>query len=80
MTEWTVKLQEPFETLIATIISQNTTDTNTMRAFERLSKRFEITPQALAKAESKELEDCLHVAGLYKSKSKTIHESLKNHF
>jgi endonuclease-3 len=77
MPEWSVKLQTPFETLIATIISQNTTDTNTRRAFESLSKRFEITPQDLAKAESKELEDCLHDAGLHKSKSKTIHEVSK---
>ncbi len=63
---------DPFETLIVTIISQNTADTNTERAFENLSKQFEITPQTLSSAETSKIEACLHVGGLYKSKAKTI--------
>src|SRR5208283_6234570 len=63
---------DPFETLVITIISQNTADRNTARAFENLSKQFEVTPQALSKAETSKLEACLHVGGLYKSKAKTI--------
>ena len=72
MPNWTVMRHEPFETLIATIISQNTADLNTERAFENLSKQFEVTPQALSKAETSKIEACLHVGGLYKSKAKTI--------
>ena len=63
---------DPFETLIITIISQNTADTNTERAFENLSNQFEITPQTLSKAETSKIEACLHVGGLYKNKAKTI--------
>jgi endonuclease-3 len=63
---------DPFRTLVVTIISQNTADTNTERAFEALSNEFEITPQALANAEASRIEECLHVAGLYKNKTKTI--------
>ena len=63
---------DPFETLIVTIISQNTADRNTQRAFENLSKHFEITPEALAKAEGTAIEECLKVGGLYRSKTKTI--------
>lgn len=63
---------DPFETLIVTIISQNTADTNTERAFEALSKYFEITPQTLAGSQLSEIEDCLHIAGLYHSKAKAI--------
>ena len=72
MPNWTVMRHEPFETLIATIISQNTADVNTERAFENLSKQFEVTPQSLSQAETSKLEACLHVGGLYKSKAKTI--------
>ena len=72
MPKWTVHQRQPFETLVATIISQNTADVNTERAFENLSNRFEVTPQALAKAQLAEIEVCLHVAGLYKAKTKTI--------
>jgi len=72
---WTKKRRDPFETLVNTIISQNTADRNTERAFETLSMRFEITPEALAKAEITELESAIKVAGLYKSKAKTIKQA-----
>ena len=68
---------DPFRTLVTTIISQNTADTNTERAFESLSKSFEITPQALANAETSAIEKCLRVAGLYKSKARTIQTASK---
>ena len=63
---------DPFETLVITIISQNTADINTARAFRNLSSHFPITPQALANAPVQELESCLHVGGLYKGKAQTI--------
>jgi len=63
---------DPFETLIVTIISQNTADTNTERAFENLSRQFKITSQTLSKAETSKIEACLHVGGLFRSKAKTI--------
>ena len=64
--------QAPFQTLIVTIISQNTADTNTERAFDRLSKRFGITPEALAKADPVQIEECIRAAGLYKGKTAAI--------
>ena len=64
--------QDPFQTLVTTIISQNTADKNTERAFENLSMKFEITPQILAKAEVGEIEDTIKVAGLYKNKAQAI--------
>jgi endonuclease-3 len=72
---WTKHKRDPFETLVVTIISQNTADRNTDRAFESLSKRFEISPEALAKAKTSEIEAAIRVAGLYKSKAKTIKQA-----
>lgn len=72
MPKWTKENRNPFETLIVTIISQNTADRNTARAFARLSKRFEIKPDVLMKAETNHIEDALKTAGLYRSKTKTI--------
>jgi endonuclease-3 len=79
MPEWTVvnEHRDPFKTLVRTIISQNTADRNTARAFENLSKRFEITPEALAKAEESRIEECLKVAGLYRNKAKVIKQISK---
>lgn len=64
--------KEPFKTLISTIISQNTADKNSAKAFENLSKQHQITPEALANAKTSKIEECLKVAGLYRNKAKTI--------
>ena len=75
--KWGKTKHDPFETLIVTIISQNTADRNTERAFERLSKRFEIKPEVLANAETRHIENALKTAGLYRSKAKTIKQVSK---
>jgi endonuclease-3 len=77
MPKWTEAKRNPFETLIVTIISQNTADRNTARAFERLSNRFEIKPEVLAKAETSQIEESLKTAGLYRNKAKTIKQVSK---
>jgi endonuclease III len=72
---WVKSKRDPFRTLIVTIISQNTADKNTARAFESLSKRFEITPIMLAKAKIEEIEAAIKVAGLHKNKAKAIKQA-----
>lgn len=72
---WVKSKRGPFETLVVTIISQNTTDRNTARAFEALSKQFETTPEALAKASLREIEDAIKPAGLFTGKAKTIKQA-----
>jgi len=69
--------RDSFETLIVTIISQNTANRNTAKAFGKLSKRFKITPEVLANAEINQIEECLKVAGLYRNKAKTIKQISK---
>lgn len=71
--KWTSSpCRNTFATLIRTIISQNTSDINTARAFEKISKRFEMTPEAFSKAKLEEIEECLKSAGLYRNKSRII--------
>jgi len=70
--KWVSSRSSDFETLIVTVISQNTADRNTARAFENLSKKFPITPEALSKAPLSEIEESLKVAGLYRNKARTI--------
>jgi len=72
MPKWIASTKDAFETLIVTVISQNTNDRNTAKAFEKLSKQFKITPEALANAETSKIEESLKVAGLYRNKAKTI--------
>lgn len=77
MPKWTESTDDPFKTLIVTIISQNTAHRNTERAFERLSNKFKITPEALAKAETAQIEESLKVAGMYRNKAQAIREVSK---
>jgi endonuclease-3 len=77
MPKWTKAKNDPFETLIRTIISQNTSDRNTAKAFKNLSNKFEIKPEALANAENSNIEEAVKTSGLYRSKTKTIKQVSK---
>ena len=62
----------PFDTLIHTILSQNTNDRNSDAAMKMLRKRYKVTPRSLAKAKIRELISCIRSAGLYRSKATHI--------
>ncbi len=64
----------PFQTLIHTILSQNTNDRNSSAAMRKLRKRYRITPQVLSKARVSDIVDCIRSAGLYRSKAPRIIE------
>lgn len=63
-----------FMLLIKTILSQNTTDTNSSEAFRRLEGRFEITPRRLAKADVGAIKECIEVAGLGNVRAQRLKE------
>jgi len=67
----------PFETLIRTIISQNTNWRNTRAAYKRLSEKFEIKPEVLAEVDIREIEEALRIAGLFRNKARVIKEVSK---
>ena len=62
---------DPVRNLVLTILSQNTTDANRDRAYDRLAKRFPTLP-ALAAARPSELEEAIRVGGLARAKAKSI--------
>ncbi|MCD6409536.1 MAG: endonuclease III [Candidatus Verstraetearchaeota archaeon] len=67
----------PFEMLVVAVISQNTNDLNTERAFERLRQLTSITPQAIADLDVEALEEALKPAGLYRNKARVLKEVAK---
>jgi len=69
------KAGSPFETLVQTILSQNTNDRNSEAAMTKLRKRFKINPRTLAKASIADLTQCIKQAGLYRSKAPRIKEA-----
>lgn len=64
---------EPFKNLIIGILSQNTSDRNSARAYIGLKKKFkEIDPKTLASASEKEIEKAIRLGGLHRVKAKRI--------
>jgi endonuclease-3 len=69
--ERATKLPDPLDLLIATILSQNTNDKNSYKAYQNLRKRFPRW-EMIEKAEKEEIEKLIKVAGLAKQKSAAI--------
>jgi len=68
---------DPFKNLIIGVLSQNTSDANSVKAWVGLTEKFEITPQALAKADIRKLRKSIKSGGLHNLKSKRIKELSK---
>jgi len=66
--------KDPFKNLIITILSQNTSEINCVRAYAGLSKRFKVIPEVLAKAKLEDIKEAIRSGGLYNVKSKRIKE------
>lgn len=66
------RYKDPFALLVATILSQNTNDRNSLRAFSSLASRVGVSPRDIDSASLEEVEDSIRVAGLYRSKARNI--------
>jgi len=62
---------EPFDELIRTILSQNTSDVNSERSYKQLAEKFS-TVKALADSYLDKLEETIKIGGLYRQKAKRI--------
>jgi endonuclease-3 len=61
-----------FRTLIATIISQNTNEKNTYRAFGELERRIGVECAKLSQTDVQKIAEAIKPAGLYAQKSQAI--------
>lgn len=75
--EWKGWSSNPLETLVGTIISQNTNDRNTEKAMELLRKEIGINLDTILSAPKEKVMECLKPAGLYNTKAPRIIELAK---
>lgn len=68
--------RDPVETLIKTILSQNTNDGNRDRAYQSLLDRFETLP-AVKEAPVEEIAEAVRVGGLHRQKALRIKQVLQ---
>ncbi len=73
---WPKNRDSKFLLLVRVVLSQNTNDRNSFAAFDRLVSKFR-TPEQIANADSREIENLIRVGGLYKEKAKRLKEISK---
>jgi len=71
------KLPKPIDTLVATILSQNTNDKNSYQAYQNLKKKYKSWDK-VAELPRAEIEEMIKVAGLGKQKSTAIKNFLSS--
>ncbi len=69
--------EDPFKSLIITVLSQNTSSTSCHRAYKGLSAKFEIKPETLACANVEKIKEAIRPGGLYNVKARRIKELSK---
>jgi Predicted EndoIII-related endonuclease len=68
------KTRDPFKVLIATILTQNSTDKAALRAFNKLEEEVGVSIENLSRASEEEIRKAIRIAGLANSKAKGIKE------
>lgn len=70
--------KDPFKNLVIGILSQNTNDRNSTRAYISLKEKLgDITPEKIHERSLEEIRDAIKVGGLYNIKAKRIKELAK---
>jgi endonuclease-3 len=64
--------EDPFKNLVMTVLSQNTSSENSGRAYKNLSTKFKITPNALVRADEREIRKAIRPGGLQRVKAKKL--------
>lgn len=62
----------PFKLLVLAILSQNTSEINSNRAYKSLAEKFEIKPEVLKNADEKKIREAIKIGGIHKIKAKRI--------
>jgi endonuclease-3 len=66
--------RDPFHLLVATILTQNTSDRNAMRAFRQLSESIGISPERIARAPLSRIRRAIKPAGLFNTRARGLQE------
>jgi len=69
--------KDQFAHLIITVLSQNTSEINCVRAYNGLKAKFEVKPEVLARAREADIKEAIRSGGLYNVKAKRIKELSK---
>ncbi len=66
--------KNPFSVLVAIVLSQNTNDKNSIKAYKRLREAVGINLDSILNADINTIEECIRSAGMYRQKARTLKE------
>ncbi len=69
--------KHPFAILVGIILSQNTNDRNSIKAYQELRRKIGVTPEAILSASDEEIAEAIRVAGLARQKTRALKEAAK---
>lgn len=69
-----LKWRDPFKIIVAIILSQNTIEKNTLKAYMKLEKNVGISPNAISSTSPEKIKNLIRIAGLQESKARAIKE------
>lgn len=69
--------KDPFKNLILTVLSQNTSEANCVRAYRGLAAKFQVEPHVLATTSEADIREAIRSGGLYNIKAKRIKQVSK---
>lgn len=61
-----------FKLLVSIVLSQNTSDKNSIKAYDNLEKKIGVTPEKIASTKLEDIEEAIKPAGLYRQKAYVI--------
>ncbi len=64
--------RDPFKILLATVLSQNTNDRNSIRAFKKLKEKYILKPEEIALVKREELAETIKPGGMHNLKAEKI--------
>ena len=64
--------RDPFKVLVATVLSQNTTEANAFAALRSLKRSVGLDPESIHRASLAEIERAIRPAGLWRQKARAI--------
>lgn len=64
--------RDPFRALVATVLSQNTSDVNALRAYAALEQRVGVDIERIAKASLQELQEAIRAGGMYRQRARAL--------
>jgi len=65
---------DPFRTLVATVLSQNTNDRNGYMAFSALERSVGVTPERISRAPLEVLENAIRPAGMHRERARKLRD------